>query len=214
MANNKAESLLVITASLLNCTVQRGCVHLHSIGSRSCTCCGNIVSMFTYKSSIGSLNITSAGCLHSKNAFQDSKNRVLIPVIPITGNLISDICHEINTASHIIAEICFRPAHHATIGENTLFKGISATGGKIVHAVIVLCIPANQSKIGNDPINSTSLTGIQEKITQTLIRDNRSGFPKLIQLYIRNGGHVLSKSLFIKAFCIKFCHCLSILSLR
>ena len=167
-----------------------------------------------HKGGVSGLNVARASGGHRENALEDSKDSVLIPIIPIAVDLGSDVRHEVHAASHIIGEIGFSPAHHTAIGENTLFKGISLFGGEVRHTIIVLCVTADQTEKRQDGVHSASLSVVDESFTKSLICDNRAALTKFVQLHVGNSVHVNTKSPLVETLCIEFAHLCSILSLN
>ena len=170
MTDHKAELLLVIAASLLDRHVQGSSPHA-LIFSR-CKA-GNVIGVLIHKFSVRRLDRPSPGCSHSENAFKDRQQSPLIHVIPVAVDLVSHVPHEINPARHIIGEIGFRPALHAPIDENTLFKGVCSVSGQVGLPVIVQGIPADQPEKGKNRIHRPGLRIGDESFLQTLVGNNR-----------------------------------------
>ena len=174
MTDHKAEPLLIIAGSLLDRHIQRSGTHTHIFrGCNISGTLGNIIGVLIHKFSVCLLDFSRPGFSHSKNTFKDSQQSTLIHIIPVAVDLVSYVCHEINPARHIIGKIGFCPAHHAPIGENTLFKGVCPLCGQVGFTVIVQRIPADQPEEGKNCIDCSGLGIGDESFPQTLVGNNR-----------------------------------------
>ena len=185
MHEDHSKLFLAVTAGFRRCRVQGSRLHVAL----------NVKGVLFDKGS-------ALGAGHGENALENGQQGVLIHVLPVIGNLRSNIVHEVNAASDVIGKISFHPALGTTDHDNTALKGLGAGGGDVGLAVVVDSIAVKQAALRDTRIAGAVLGG--ENLTDVRIAGQHLRLAHFIEAGARNTINRILERLRIEALSVKF----------